>query len=63
MVGKDVVNIVKAFWHSGSLLQKLNHTNLVLIPKVTCPKSMTQYWPIALCNVRYKVLAKVLTIY
>ncbi|KAM1277853.1 hypothetical protein ACFX2J_029945 [Malus domestica] len=60
-VGEDVVKIIKAFWHSGTLLRKLNHTNLVLIPKVRCPKNMAQYRPIALCNVIYKILAKVLT--
>ncbi|CAN6579645.1 unnamed protein product [Malus baccata var. baccata] len=60
-VGEDVVKIVKAFWHSGTLLRKLNHTNLVLIPKVKCPRNMTQYRPIALCNVIYKIFAKVLT--
>ncbi|CAN6562972.1 unnamed protein product [Malus baccata var. baccata] len=60
-VGKDVIKMVKAFWHSGTMLRKLNHTNLVLIPKVKCPKNMTQYRPIALCNVSYKVIAKVLT--
>ncbi|KAM1551667.1 hypothetical protein ACFX10_043770 [Malus domestica] len=60
-VGTDVVKIVKAFWHSGSLLHKLNYTNLVLILKVKCPKNMTQYRPIALCNVIYKIIAKVLT--
>ncbi|CAN6570393.1 unnamed protein product [Malus baccata var. baccata] len=47
--------------HSGTILRKFNHTNLVLIPKVKCPKNMTQYRPIALCNVIYKVIAKVLT--
>ncbi|KAM1555078.1 hypothetical protein PS1_007619 [Malus domestica] len=60
-VGKDVIRIIKAFWHSGKLIRELNHTNLVLIPKVKCPKNMTQYRPIALCNVIYKILAKVLT--
>ncbi|CAN6691340.1 unnamed protein product [Malus baccata var. baccata] len=60
-VGKDVIRIVKAFWHSGTILRKLNHTNLVLIPKVKCPRNMTQYRPIALCNVIYKVIAKVLS--
>ncbi|CAN6573468.1 unnamed protein product [Malus baccata var. baccata] len=60
-VGKDVVKAIKAFWHSGKLLRKLNHTNLVLIPKVKCPKNMTQFRPIALCNVIYKILAKVIT--
>ncbi|KAM1790105.1 hypothetical protein ACFX12_034201 [Malus domestica] len=58
-VGNDVIRIIKAFWHSGKLLRELNHTNLVLIPKVKCPKNMSQYRPIALCNVIYKILAKV----
>lgn len=61
VVGKYVINMIKAFWHSGKLLRKLNHTNLVFILKVMCPKNLTQYRPIALCNVSYKVLAKVLT--
>ncbi|KAM1338902.1 hypothetical protein ACFX13_038545 [Malus domestica] len=58
VVGMDVINIVKAFWHSSKLLRKLNHTNLVLIPKVSCLKNLLQYRLIALCNVSYKVLAK-----
>ncbi|KAM1589719.1 hypothetical protein ACFX10_028582 [Malus domestica] len=61
IVGKDVTLVVNAFWHSGKLLRKLNHTNLVLIPKVQCPKSMAQFRPIALCNVIYKIIAKILT--
>lgn len=60
-MGKNVVKIVKAVWHLGTLLQKLNHTNLVLIPKVKCPKNITQYMPIALRNVIYKIFARVLT--
>lgn len=61
VVGKDVINMIKALWHSGKLLRKLNHTNLVLIQKVSCPKNLSQYHPIVVCNVSYKVLAKVLT--
>ncbi|KAM1007744.1 hypothetical protein ACFX2A_004363 [Malus domestica] len=34
VIGKDVVDMVKAFWFSGKLLQKVNHTHLVLIPKM-----------------------------
>ncbi|CAN6541494.1 unnamed protein product [Malus baccata var. baccata] len=60
-VGKDVALVVKAFWHSGKMLRKLNHTNLVLIPKVKCPKNMAQFRPIALCNVIYKIIAKLVT--
>ncbi|KAM2260945.1 hypothetical protein ACFXTI_042610 [Malus domestica] len=60
-MGVDVIKVVKAFWHSSTLLRKLNHTNLVLIRKVKCPKNMTQYRHITLCNVIYNILAKVLT--
>lgn len=42
------------------LKTKKFHTNLVLIPKVKCPKTMSQYRPIASSNVIYKILAKVL---
>lgn len=61
VVGKDVVDMVKAFWFSGKLLRKLNHTHLVLIPKVSSPRNMSQLRPISLCNVVYKVIAKLLT--
>ena len=60
VVGADVAHTIKAFWHSGRILKKLNHTDLVLIPKVACPKNITQFRPIALCNVWYKILAKIL---
>ena len=35
IVKVDVINIVQAFFHSGSLFKPLNHTFIILIPKVT----------------------------
>lgn len=31
MVGDDIIRMVQAFYHSGRLLQKINHTHIVLI--------------------------------
>lgn len=43
------------------MLETLNHTHLVLIPKVSHPESIDQFRPIGLCNFSYKVIARVVT--
>ena len=54
----DVVNFVKKAWHGHVSLTDVNKTRIVLVPKVKEPRSVTQYQPISLCNVLYKILAK-----
>jgi hypothetical protein len=56
----DILNMVKAFFHLGFLLKSLNHTFITLIPKVRTPKRVTQFRPISLCNVSYKIISKIL---
>ena len=59
-VKQDILNMVKAFFHSGFLLKSLNDTFLTLIPKITTPELVTQFRSISLCNVTYKIIAKIM---
>ncbi|CAL8136353.1 unnamed protein product [Prunus armeniaca] len=62
VIGPDINGMVKSFFHSGRLYKKINHTHIVLIPKVGNPRKMTQWRPIALCNTVYKIISKILTL-
>ena len=42
------------------MLPKINHTNIVLIPKVKDLDKMFDFRQISLCNVIYKIISKVL---
>ena len=51
---------ISVFFETGQLDQQLCHTNLCLIPKVYPPNGKKKFRPIALCNVSYKIITKVL---
>ncbi|KAF7147810.1 hypothetical protein RHSIM_Rhsim03G0079300 [Rhododendron simsii] len=60
MVGPNIVEAVRTYCHSRHLLRSINHTHIVLIPKVQCPMNMGHLRPISLCNSVYKILSRVL---
>ncbi|XP_031097121.1 uncharacterized protein LOC116001379 [Ipomoea triloba] len=60
VVGEDVSAFVLNCLHTCSFPADLNDTNVVLIPKKNIPESVADLKPIALCNVVYKVIAKML---
>jgi hypothetical protein len=59
-IGDEVTIAILDFLKSGNKLGCVNFTHIVLIPKVTGPECMTQFRPISLCNVLYKIASKVL---
>ena len=46
--------------NSGKLVSGLNHTFISIIPKVKSPELVSEFHPIALCNILYKLVSKVL---
>jgi len=59
-IGDEVVQAVLSCLNSGKLTLGLNHTFISLIPKVKTPEYVTEFHPIALCNILYKLVSKVL---
>jgi len=51
---------VHNFFENGVFDKSMNHTNLCLIPKPEHPRHRSDYKPIALCNVSYKIISKIL---
>ena len=59
-IGDDVVQAVVSCLNSTLIETSLNHTFITLIPKVKSPEFITKFFPIALCNILYKLVSKVL---
>ncbi|KAF7150520.1 hypothetical protein RHSIM_Rhsim02G0169100 [Rhododendron simsii] len=60
IVRVDVYRAVISFFHSGRMLESLNRTQIILIPKVSVPTKVTKFRPIYLCTTSYKIIAKVI---
>ena len=59
-VGTDVHQAVLSSLNSGPILKSINHTFITLIPKVSSPEKVSDFHPISLCNVIYKIVSKVI---
>ena len=61
IVGDDVIATVLEFLNSSNMNLDINYTHIVLIPKVNSAEKMSDYRPISLCNVIYKIISKVMS--
>ena len=59
-VGSDVTTMVLNVLNLNMSIAELNKTNISLIPKSNNSTKMTEFQPISLCNVVYKLISKVL---
>ena len=60
LIGIYVINCVLNVLNVGILPSGLNATYICLIPKVKNSQKIIEFRPISLCNVLYKIIAKVL---
>lgn len=61
MIGVDVMNFCNDVLNGNRSVREVNETIIVLIPKISEPKDLTNYRPISLCRVIYKIIVKVWT--
>jgi hypothetical protein len=60
VVGEEVCQSVLEILNYGVVDRELNFTYIALIPKTANPTRVTEFRPISLCNVFYKLISKVI---
>ena len=60
ILGPDITQEVLFAINSRQIPAEWNDTTIVMIPKVDSPEVVTQFRPISLCNVLYKIISKML---
>lgn len=56
----NIIKMVKAVFGTNSFDTRLNQTHICLISKTERLREMTEFRPISLCNVIYKIISKIL---
>ena len=57
-ISRDVHNLITSFYNTGNLPTPPNTTEIVLIPKKIRANLVTDFRPISLTNVAYRIIAK-----
>ena len=58
---QDLPNVDEKTRVNGSIFGSLNSTFIALIPKKDKSKTFSDYKPISLCNMIYKVITKIIS--
>ncbi|GJS92346.1 RNA-directed DNA polymerase, eukaryota, reverse transcriptase zinc-binding domain protein [Tanacetum coccineum] len=61
IIGKEVCAAVREFFTNGRLLGEINSILIALVLKIKTPNKISDFRPIACCNVMYKCISKILT--
>ncbi|GJV63740.1 RNA-directed DNA polymerase, eukaryota, reverse transcriptase zinc-binding domain protein [Tanacetum coccineum] len=61
IVGEEMCKAIKEFFITGKILGEINATLIALVPKIDTPEKVSDFRPIACCNVIYKIISKILT--
>lgn len=59
--GPTVIKEVQRFFQTRIMKPEIAHSNLVLIPKVDVPTTVSDFHPISVCNLLYKIISKLIT--
>ena len=60
-MGEEFIDAIQYFFDRGRLLKEINNSALTLIPKVVNPTRISDFHPIACCNVIYKCISMILS--
>nr|GEW91948.1 RNA-directed DNA polymerase, eukaryota, reverse transcriptase zinc-binding domain protein [Tanacetum cinerariifolium] len=61
IMGMVVWKLVREFFNTGKMLKEINSTLISLVPKIQTQGKVTNFRPIACCNVLYKCINKIIT--
>ncbi|GKV06468.1 hypothetical protein SLEP1_g18364 [Rubroshorea leprosula] len=62
VVKNKLCNEIRNIFNSGVMPESWSASLITLIPKINKPDSISQYRPIGLCNVSYKVVTKIIVL-
>ncbi|XP_078151441.1 uncharacterized protein LOC144546765 [Carex rostrata] len=60
LFGPSIIEQVNLFFRSNTMPRQIARSNLVLVPKCENPTKLTDFRPISVCNVLYKLISKIL---